>query len=161
MGARLRVFLTAEQDRTLFELRTATTVPQRVKDRAQVLRLSFQGWYVQKIAIHLNWNVDTVRNAMHRWNQQGLGGLWDAPHPGGQRRWQVTDMEHLEQVLRDEPRTYNSQQLARKLAEARQVNLSADRVRRILKKRGCAGSGPDRVIMPNKIQSNELVSKPT
>lgn len=160
MGARLRVFLTAEQDRTLFELRTATTVPQRVKDRAQVLRLSFQGWYL-KIAIHLNWNVDTVRNAMHRWNQQGLGGLWDAPHPGGQRRWQVADMEHLEQVLRDEPRTYNTQQLARKLAQERQVNLSADRVRRILKKRGCGGSAPDRVITPNKIQSNEPVSKPT
>lgn len=45
MGARLRVFLTAEQERTLFELRTATTVPQRVKDRAEVLRLSSQGWY--------------------------------------------------------------------------------------------------------------------
>lgn len=47
MGARLRVFLTAEQDRTLYELRTATTVPQRVKDRASVLRLSSQGWYVE------------------------------------------------------------------------------------------------------------------
>lgn len=114
-----------------------------------------------KIASHLKWNVDTVREAIHRWNKQGLGGLWDAPHAGGQRRWQVADIEHLEQVLRDEPRTYNSQQLARKLAEDRQVNLSADRVRRILKKRGSDGSEPDRVITPNKIQSNEPVSKPT
>jgi transposase len=37
MGARLRVFLTPEEDRTLFELRTAKTVPQRVKDRAEVV----------------------------------------------------------------------------------------------------------------------------
>ncbi|MEG5099778.1 IS630 family transposase, partial [Microcoleus sp. AT13-A5] len=36
MGARLRVFLNEEEDRTLFELRTATTVPQKVKDRAQI-----------------------------------------------------------------------------------------------------------------------------
>ena len=47
MGARLRVFLSAEEDRTLFELRTATTVPQRVKDRAEVVRLSYQGMYVE------------------------------------------------------------------------------------------------------------------
>lgn len=30
MGARLKVFLTREEDRTLFELRTATDVPQCV-----------------------------------------------------------------------------------------------------------------------------------
>jgi len=35
MGARLRVFLTTEEERTLFELRRATAVPQRVKDRAE------------------------------------------------------------------------------------------------------------------------------
>ncbi|EGJ30542.1 MULTISPECIES: hypothetical protein [Moorena] len=32
MGARLRVFLTQEEERTLWELRRATTVSQRVKD---------------------------------------------------------------------------------------------------------------------------------
>ena len=44
MGARIRVLLNPEEDRTLFELRTATTVPQRVKDRAEALRLSGHGW---------------------------------------------------------------------------------------------------------------------
>lgn len=161
MGARLRVFLTAEQDRTLFEIRTATTVPQRVKDRAQALRMSSQGWYVERIAAHLKWNVDSVRETIHRWHRQGLGGLWDAPRPGGKPRWQAADMEHLEQILRDEPRTYNSQQLARRLAADRQVSLSADRVRRILKKRGCDGSGRGRAIAPSKIRNNEPANKPT
>ena len=50
MGARIRVLLNFEEDRTLFELRTATTVPQRIKDRAEALRLSAHGWYVEKIA---------------------------------------------------------------------------------------------------------------
>jgi len=45
MGARIRVLLNPEEDRTLFELRTATTVPQRVKDRAEALRLSAHGLY--------------------------------------------------------------------------------------------------------------------
>ncbi len=42
MGSRLRVFLTPEQDKTLFNLRTVD-VPQKVKDRAEVIRLSAHG----------------------------------------------------------------------------------------------------------------------
>jgi transposase len=91
---------------------------------------------VEKIAAHFNWNVDTVRDALHRWEKQGLGGLWDALHPGGKRRWQPADMEYLEEVLRTETRTYSSPQLAEKLAQERQVKLSPDRLRRVLKKRG-------------------------
>ncbi len=51
MGTRLRVFLNAEENRTLFELRTATTVPQQVKDRAEVIRLSHQGMYVLTVRL--------------------------------------------------------------------------------------------------------------
>jgi hypothetical protein len=45
MGARLRIFLTQKQDKALLELRTAD-VPQKVKDRAEVIRLNAHGWYV-------------------------------------------------------------------------------------------------------------------
>lgn len=136
MGARLRIFLTPEEDQTLFELRTATTVPQRVKDRAQVLRLNAQGWYVEKIAAYFNWNRQTVRQTIHRWQTKGLGGLWEAEGRGGKPRWQAADIEHLEACLKQEPRTYNSHQLANKLADERQVKLSPDYLRRVLKKRG-------------------------
>ncbi len=86
MGARIRVFLTSEENRTLFELRTATTVPQRVKDRAEALRLSAHGWYVEKIAAYLNWAPQTVRETIHRWNTFGLGGLWEASGRGGKTK---------------------------------------------------------------------------
>ncbi|OYE05638.1 hypothetical protein CDG79_06755 [Nostoc sp. 'Peltigera membranacea cyanobiont' 232] len=66
MGNRLRVFLTREQDKTLFNLRTAD-VPQKVKDRAEVIRLSAHGWYVEKIAVHFNWTAQTVREVLHKW----------------------------------------------------------------------------------------------
>ena len=136
MGARLRVFLSVEENRTLFELRRANTVPQRVKERAEVIRLSHQGLYVEKIASFVGRHRRTVRETLHRWQQRGLGGLWDSPHPGSQKRWQSEDIEYLESCLRREQRTYNSQQLAQKLANDRQVKLSADHLRRILKKRG-------------------------
>ena len=136
MGARLRITLNAEEDRTLHELRLATTVSQRVKDRAAVIRLSHQGLYVEKIATYFNWNVRTVRETLNRWKNKGLGGLWDAPHPGAKRRWQLDDIEYLESCLREEQRTYNGQQLAQKLEKVRKVKLSADHLRRVLKKRG-------------------------
>jgi hypothetical protein len=56
MSARLRIFLKAEEDRTLFEMRKASRVPQRVKDRAEALRINAQGWYVEKIANYFNWH---------------------------------------------------------------------------------------------------------
>ncbi|ABW32485.1 transposase, putative (plasmid) [Acaryochloris marina MBIC11017] len=102
MGAGLRTLLNSSEEQTLFELRTATTVPQRVKDRAAMIRLSHQGMYVEKIAALFQYNVRTVRQTLHRWQQKGLGGLWDAPHPGAQRRWHPEDMECLHQ----EERTY-------------------------------------------------------
>ncbi|WP_145837640.1 helix-turn-helix domain-containing protein [Dulcicalothrix desertica] len=68
MGARLRVFLTREQDETLLKLR-ATNVPQKVKDRAEVIRLNAHGWYVEKIAGHFKWTAQTVREVLHRWKK--------------------------------------------------------------------------------------------
>lgn len=135
MGSRLRIFLNPEEDRTLFEMRTATTIPQRVKDRAEAIRLNAQGWYVEQIAAHLNWHPQTVREALHRWQKYGLGGLWDAPGRGARRRWQPEDLDYLELHVQKFPDDNNCKVLAQRLAQDRQVHLSPDQVRRILKKR--------------------------
>lgn len=161
MGARLRLFLTPEEEQTLFELRAASTVPQRVKDRAQMIRLNAQGWYVEKIAHHFHCHSQTVRQTLYRWRDQGLGGLWDAPHVGAQQRWSEADMEYLESCLRDEQRTYNSKQLAQKLADERQVTLSAGHLREILEKRGSFGSEPDTLTATNKTPLSKPSSKQT
>jgi transposase len=134
MGCRLRIFLTSEEKHTLKELRTASGVPQRTKDRAFVLLLNARGWKNAQIADCLNWAEQTVRQTIHRWRAKGLVGLWDATGRGGQQRWQEEDMVYLEQCLQQEQRTYNSRQLAQKLASDRQVHLSPDRIRRVLKK---------------------------
>ena len=82
MGVRLRVFLTREQDKALLNLRTAD-VPQKVKDRAEVIRLNAHGWYVEKIAAHFNRTPQTVREVLHRWEKLGIQGLWELPGRGG------------------------------------------------------------------------------
>jgi transposase len=135
MAAALRVVLNREEERTLSELRIATTVPQRVRDRAHMIRLNAQGWNAPAVAEIFECQEHTVRQTLRRWQRDGLGGLWDAPGRGAKPKWQAADMLYLEQCLEQHPRTYNSQQLAQKLKQERQVKLSADRLRRILKKR--------------------------
>ena len=149
MGSRLRVFLTREQDRTLFNLRTGD-VPQKVKDRAEVIRLSANGWYVEKIAAHFNWTAQTVREVLHKWEKLGMEGLWEKPGRGGKSSWAEADMVFLEECLEKEPRTYNSVQLAQKLEQERSIKLSPDRLRRVLKKRGLFGNGQERATKENK-----------
>ncbi|MGG6265520.1 helix-turn-helix domain-containing protein [Leptolyngbya sp. AN03gr2] len=140
MPAPLRITLTEEEDRTLSELRLAQTVPQRTRDRAPMLRLNAQGWTVPAIADIFECHEHTVRDTLKRWEQVGLCGLWEAPGRGAKRRWQEADMQHLEQCLEQDQRTYTSEQLSVKLEQDRQVQLSPDRLRRILKKRGGNGS---------------------
>jgi transposase len=149
MGARLRVFLSGEQDRTLFNLRTAD-VPQKVKDRAEIIRLNAHGWYVEKIAAHFQISLQTVREVLHKWKKQGLEGLWELPGRGGKPKWKEEDIVFLEECLKKEPRTYNSLQLTQKLECERKVKLSPDRLRRVLKKRGSIGNEQGRVTKGSK-----------
>ena len=149
MGARLRVFLSREQYRTLLKLRTAD-VPQKVKDRAEVIRLNAHGWYVEKIAAHVNWSSQTIREVLHKWEKHGLEGLWELPGRGGKAKWKEEDIVFLSECLKQEPRTYNSLQLAQKLQTERAIKLSPDRIRRVLKKRGSIGSELEKAIKENK-----------
>ena len=81
MGSRLRIFLTKKQDRELFDLRTAK-VPQKVKDRSEVIRLNADGWYVEKIAAHFDWGEQTVRLVLNKWEKEGIEGLHELPGRG-------------------------------------------------------------------------------
>jgi transposase len=134
MPAPLRILLTPEEDRTLTELRLAQSLPQRTRDRAHMLRLNAQGWNAPAIAEMFECHPHTVRATLRRWQERGLGGLWEAPGRGAKPKWQPSDLEYLTDCLEHEPRTYNALQLAKKLKQERLVDLSSDRLRRLLKK---------------------------
>ncbi len=130
----LRIFLTSAENQTLWELNRAEGVPLRTRDWAANLRLSSMGWKVEQIGKYLNWSIKTVRATIHRWEKQGLAGLWDAPRPGRKRKWSQADLAEIEKKLETEERAYNSRQLVKYLAQERQVKLSQRQLRRILKK---------------------------
>ena len=135
MPAPLRIILTQDEDRTLSELREASTVPYRTRDRAHMLRLNAQGLNVPAIADIFQCHQHTVRATLRRWEQYGLGGLWEEPGRGAKPKWQTSDLDYLTACLDQEPRTYTSTQLAKKLKQERLVDLSSDRLRRLLKKK--------------------------
>ena len=99
MPAPIRIVLTEEEDRTLLELRVATSVPQRTRDRAHMLRLNAQGWNTPAIAEIFECHEHTVRATIRRWQAEGLGGLWESPGRGAKRKWLDTDLQYLEQCL--------------------------------------------------------------
>ena len=136
-------------------------MPQKVKDRAEVIRLNAHGWYVEKIAVHFDWDEQTVRDVLHKWRKQGLEGLWELPGRGLKPKWKEEDMVFLEECLRIEPRTYNSSQLSEKLNTERNVQLSPDRLRRVLKKRGSSGNGQEKATKENKTRSQKRGNKQT
>jgi transposase len=135
MPAPLRVTLSKADYEMLGELRVATTVPQRTRDRAHMLRLNTQGWNVSDLAEMFDCHEHTVRATLKRWQARGLSGLWEAPGRGAKRRWSEADLEYVEACLADDSRTYNSVQLASKLKKERLVDLSSGRLREILKKK--------------------------
>jgi transposase len=110
---------------------------------------------VEKIAAHFNWTPQTVREVLHRWRKDGLEGLWELPGRGGKTKYKEEDIVFLEECLKKEPRTYNSLQLAQKLESDRQIKLSPDRLRRVLKKRGLFGNEQEKVTKESRTRNFE------
>ena len=159
MPAPIHVILSEEEDRALSELRVSTTVPQRTRDRAHMIRLNAQRWTVPAIADIFECHEQTVRATLRRWERNGLEGLGEAPGRGAKRRWQEADLQAVEQWIEQAPRTYSSPQLAQKLAEERHLKLSPRRLRHVLQKRAFAGNAPEPPIEASKTRSRNDANK--
>ncbi len=142
MPAALRVILTESEEMTLSELRIASSVPYRVRDRAHMLLLNAEGWTAPVLAEMFKCHEHTVRSTIKRWKNEGLYGLWEKEGRGTKPKWESADLDFLIECITHEGRTYNSRQLSVKLWEERGVKLSPSQIRRLLKKRAIAGSEP-------------------
>ena len=134
MPAALKVTLTKDEDKTLKELERSNQVPRRTKQRATVLRLDNRGWTVKAIASYLECAASTVREAIDRWEDRGIAGLWEARGRGRKPSWKNEDWQALEKWLSTE-RSYSARQLSQLLATKRQIKLGAEQVRPILLKK--------------------------
>ncbi|NEP51425.1 MAG: helix-turn-helix domain-containing protein [Moorea sp. SIO3C2] len=136
MPARLQIRLSELDMQELLELKHDSNCPERTRKRVEVICLNAKGWTVSKISDWIDWSPNTVRKTIHRWIIQGKEGLWDKPRSGRKQTWKKSDIEYLEELCNEGERTYNSKQLSVLLKKERQVELSPERIRKILKKKG-------------------------
>ncbi|VEP18963.1 hypothetical protein H1P_990001 [Hyella patelloides LEGE 07179] len=125
-----------------------------------MLKLNAQGKNVPEIAQIFNCHEHTVRATIKRWEKKGLVGLWSASGRGAKQKWKAEDLEYIEACIKEEKRTYNSVQLVEKLQQERGVNLSSDRLRRILKKKDIVGKELDIAIEKSRINNSNRLRKP-
>ena len=108
-------------------------LPPKVRDRIEMVFLSDAGWSAPRIAAHLGYCGQTVRDLLRAFLARGTDALRpfrSGPPPDAARRDQVTD--ELKRLLAED-RTWTSRQLAEALAE-RGISLGPRQVRRHLKR---------------------------
>lgn len=135
----LRIKLTEEEKEELLKLKRSALTSVRTRTRIETLILSDKGVSVKQIGKVMKQNENTIRKTIKRWIDQGKEGLFDQPRTGRPRNWQEEDINYLEDCLKQEERTYNSRQLVEKLKQERSVEISRERLRKILKKKSGDG----------------------
>src|SRR5215217_2331596 len=103
------------------------TLPPKVRDRIEMLLLSDAGWSSPRIAEHLGYCGQTVRDALRGFLARGIEALYpfrSGPEPDVAHRDRVAD--ELRRLLAEGP-TWTSRQLAGALDE-RGITIGARQV---------------------------------
>jgi transposase len=74
--------LTDEEQAAIERLAHSRTAPARLVERARMIWLAHQGWWVPEIADELRIAQATVRRWLKRFNEKGVAGLDDGPRTG-------------------------------------------------------------------------------
>jgi transposase len=122
-------------DATRDELRALRRkpLPPKVRDRVEMVILSDAGWSAPRIAKHLGYCGQTVRDLLRAFTARGLDALYpfrSGPAPDTARRDRVA--EELKRLLADD-RSWTSRQLSHALTR-RGIVLGPRQVRRHLKR---------------------------
>jgi transposase len=133
-------------ERTALEAGTRST-DAFVMRRCQILLANARGETATRIAQHLSCNDQTVRNAIHAFNKNGLASLQpgsSVPHHIG-RAFEAEQAEHLRTLLHQNPRNFGKPTSLWTLALAAEVSyaegltselVSAETVRATLERLG-------------------------
>ncbi len=135
--------LTVEQDQKLREIEHSPELRPKVRLRAQVLRLSHQGWQVERIHSYTSRSSlmlparsrTSILRDFERWNEEGFAGLVDGTAPGQPERITVELREHLLERLYEE-RAWTAGQLADELDSTFGVRVTPEAIRLRLQELG-------------------------
>lgn len=104
----------------------------RVRQRAQAVYGSDQGFRIGQLATLLDADRDTVSAWLDRWERDGLRGLYDAPRCGRPMIYTPAEQQQLRAWVDAEPRQLKQAQA--RLAETTGKHASGATLKRVLKK---------------------------
>ena len=123
--------MTDEEDEKLREVEQNPHLRNKVRLRAQVLRLSGRGSNMAQIASHTGRSPTSIARDLDRWGERGLEGLADGTAPGNPPRITEEVRGYMRGRLTEE-RTWNATQLAEVLEEEFSLVVTPEAVRRHL-----------------------------
>jgi len=92
-----------EETRKIRKLAGSRHAPADWKMRAQMIALSWDGLRTTQIASELRCHPQTVRERIHRFNEEGLDGLGDRPGAGRKRRITETERSLIISLVGTDP----------------------------------------------------------
>ena len=129
-----RITLTDEQRRELRARAHQAGLAPSTRDRLEMVGLSDAGWSVPRIARHLGQHEQTIRTWIKAFLAGGFAALPNKPRGGKTSALSGPILERVRAEVATGTRTWTAAQLADWLAEHHGVRLSADRVRRHLRR---------------------------
>jgi transposase len=129
-----RIALTDEQRQELRERTRRVGLASSTRDRLEMVRLSDAGWSVPRISRHLGRHEQTVRAWIKAFLTGGFDALPNKPRGGKRSALTAPMLESVRAEVATGARTWTAAQLAAWIAARHGVRLSADRLRRHLRR---------------------------
>jgi transposase len=129
-----RITLTAEQRREVRQRTRQAGLAPSTRDRLEMVRLSDAGWSVPRIARHLGQHEQTVRAWVKAFLSGGCAALVNKPRGGKTSALTAPMLASVRAEVAKGTRTWTAAQLADWVAAEHGVRLSADRLRRHLRR---------------------------
>ncbi len=135
--------------RTLYH----TTKDVRIRTRAQIILLAFDGLSAPKIGKIVDLDPESVRHHMKRYRDEGLAGLPDRERAGRPRRATPEYVDLAIQTLRQRPRAlglnfsvWSLERLIDYLKDKTQITVSDETIRTHLRAHGISFSRPQHKV---------------
>lgn len=156
------ITLTDEQRRELRQRTHQAGVAPSTRDRLEMVRLSDAGWSVPRIARHLGQHEHTVRTWIKAFlHGGGFDALPNKPRGGKVSALTAPMLESVRAAVARGTRTWTAAQLADWVAENHGVRLSADRLRRHLRRAKISWQRTSRTLRhkqdPDEVAEREAV----
>jgi len=156
-----RITLTQDQQNDLRARTRQAGLAPSTRDRLEMVRLSDAGWSVPRIARHLGQHEQTVRAWIKAFLAGGFDALANKPRGGKESALRAPLLESVRAEVGRATRTWTAAQLADWVAAHHGVRLSADRLRRHLRRAGISWQRTSRTLRhkqdPDKVAERQAV----